>query len=160
AARPGRHGGVRFNNAARHPALHVPIALGHAGHRPAEQSSLELVARVCRRDFLQPERPVAVPEKRRNAMENYIGRDAVMGVVERVGKLGRTRAVAPVKQAIKRTIDLIDGTTFRARPAPSPEGEISSFYERYGYAIFRGVIEAANIDTLQAALDSEVIASP
>jgi ectoine hydroxylase-related dioxygenase (phytanoyl-CoA dioxygenase family) len=82
-----------------------------------------------------------------------------MGIIERVGKLGRTRTAAPVKQAIKRTIDLIDGTTFRAHPAPSPEGPISSFYERYGYAIFRGAIELAKIDALQAALDTEVIAT-
>lgn len=82
-----------------------------------------------------------------------------MGIIERVGKLSRTRTAAPVKQAIKRTIDLIDGTTFRARPAPSPEGPISSFYERHGYAIFRGAIERASIDALQAALNTEVIAS-
>ena len=82
-----------------------------------------------------------------------------MGIVQRVRELGRTRTAAPVKQALKRTIDLIDGTTFRARPMPSPEGPISSFYERHGYAIFRGVIERANIDALHEALDTEVIAS-
>jgi ectoine hydroxylase-related dioxygenase (phytanoyl-CoA dioxygenase family) len=83
----------------------------------------------------------------------------LMGIVQRVRELGRTTAAAPVKQALKRTIDLIDGTTFRARPAPSPEGPISSFYGRYGYAIFRGAIEQAKIDALQEALDAEVIAS-
>ena len=59
----------------------------------------------------------------------------------------------------KRTIDLVDGTTFRARTMPSPEGPISSFYESHGYAIFRGAIERASIDALHAALDTEVIAS-
>jgi ectoine hydroxylase-related dioxygenase (phytanoyl-CoA dioxygenase family) len=83
-----------------------------------------------------------------------------MGIVQRVRELGRARTAAPVKQALKRTIDLIDGTTFRARPTPSPEGPISSFYERYGYAIFRGAIERSNIDALHQALDTEVIASP
>jgi hypothetical protein len=82
-----------------------------------------------------------------------------MGIVQRVRELGRTRTAAPVKQALKRTIDLIDGTTFRARPMPSPEGPISSFYESHGYAIFRGAIERASIDALHAALDTEVIAS-
>jgi ectoine hydroxylase-related dioxygenase (phytanoyl-CoA dioxygenase family) len=82
-----------------------------------------------------------------------------MNLVQTLRELGQTKAAAPLKQAVKRTIDLVDGTTFRARPAPSPEGAISSFYERYGYAILRGVIESANIDALLAALDSEVVAS-
>jgi ectoine hydroxylase-related dioxygenase (phytanoyl-CoA dioxygenase family) len=82
-----------------------------------------------------------------------------MSIMQRVRELSRTRAAAPVKQAVKRTIDLIDGTTFRARPTPSPDGLISSFYERHGYAIFRGAVERASIDALQAALDTEVIAT-
>jgi ectoine hydroxylase-related dioxygenase (phytanoyl-CoA dioxygenase family) len=82
-----------------------------------------------------------------------------MSILQRVRELGRTRTAAPVKQALKRTIDLVDGTTFRARPMPSPEGPISSFYESHGYAIFRGAIERASIDALHAALDTEVIAS-
>jgi ectoine hydroxylase-related dioxygenase (phytanoyl-CoA dioxygenase family) len=82
-----------------------------------------------------------------------------MSILQRVRELGRTRTAAPVKQALKRTIDLVDGTTFRARTMPSPEGPISSFYESHGYAIFRGAIERASIDALHAALDTEVIAS-
>ena len=82
-----------------------------------------------------------------------------MGNMQRLRELSRTRAAAPLKQAVKRAIDLVDGTSFRARPVPTPDGPISSFYERYGYAIFRGAIEPANIGALRAALDSEVIAS-
>lgn len=82
-----------------------------------------------------------------------------MGIIERMRELGRTRPAAPFKQAAKRAIDLVDGTTFRARPVPRPDGPTSSFYERYGYAIFRGVIDRSKIDALHAAVESEVIAS-
>src|ERR1700745_566938 len=81
-----------------------------------------------------------------------------MGMMQRMRELGAL-GPAPLKRAAKRAIDLVDGTTFRARPMPSPEGPISSFYERHGYAVFRGVIERANIDALHEALDTEVIAS-
>lgn len=74
-------------------------------------------------------------------------------------ELGRTRPVAPLKMAAKRAIDFVDGTTFRARPVPSPDGPISSFYQRYGYAIFRGAIDQGKIDALRTAAESEVIAS-
>ncbi len=74
-------------------------------------------------------------------------------------ELGRTRPAAPFKHAAKRAIDLVDGTAFRARPVPTPDGPISSFYERYGYAIFRGAIDRSKIDALHAAVESEVIAS-
>lgn len=82
-----------------------------------------------------------------------------MEIAQLLRDLGRIGARAPVKQAVKRAIDLVDGTAFRARPVPAPEGAISVFYERYGYAIFRGAIEQGKIDALCAALDSEVIAS-
>jgi hypothetical protein len=82
-----------------------------------------------------------------------------MGIMQKVRELGRTRPAAPVKRAAKRAIDLVDGTTFRARPAPTPEGPISSFYERYGYAIFRDVIDQSKVDALRATVESEVIAS-
>jgi hypothetical protein len=82
-----------------------------------------------------------------------------MGSMQILRELGRTRAAAPLKQAVKRAIDLVDGTTFRARSVPTPDGPISSFYERHGYAIFRGAIELTDIAALQAALDAEVIES-
>src|SRR5262249_54495163 len=82
-----------------------------------------------------------------------------MGITQLLRELGRAGPAAPVKQAVKRAVDLVDGTTFRARPMPTPEGPISAFYERYGYAIFRGAVEQGKIDALCATLDSEVIAS-
>jgi len=82
-----------------------------------------------------------------------------MNVVQSIRKLGRTGPSASVRKAIKRTVDLVDGTTFRARPVPAPEGPISAFYARHGYAIFRGAIEQAKIDALRETLASEVIAS-
>ena len=82
-----------------------------------------------------------------------------MALMQRLHKLGRTRAAAPVKQVIKRTIDLVDGTTFRASPVPSPEGPVSSFYQRYGYAIFRDAIDRTKIDALRSVIEDEVIAS-
>jgi ectoine hydroxylase-related dioxygenase (phytanoyl-CoA dioxygenase family) len=81
-----------------------------------------------------------------------------MGMMQRMRELGGL-GPAPLKRAAKRAIDLIDGTTFRARPAPSPEGPISLFYERHGYAIFRGVIDQRKIDALRSAVETEVIAS-
>jgi len=74
-------------------------------------------------------------------------------------ELGGIVPAAPLKRAAKRAIDLVDGTTFRARPVPSPDGPVSSFYERYGYAIFRGVLDVGEIAALRNAVESEVIAS-
>src|SRR5215470_12601647 len=82
-----------------------------------------------------------------------------MGLMQRVRELGRTRPVTPIKQAAKRAIDLIDGTAFRARPLPAPGGPVSAFYQKYGYAIFRGVLPVERIDTLRTTVENEVIAS-
>jgi ectoine hydroxylase-related dioxygenase (phytanoyl-CoA dioxygenase family) len=67
--------------------------------------------------------------------------------------------ISRAKRSTKAAIDLIDGTTFRARPLPAPEGAISGFYQQYGYAIFRGVISQPKIDALRATIESEVIDS-
>jgi ectoine hydroxylase-related dioxygenase (phytanoyl-CoA dioxygenase family) len=67
--------------------------------------------------------------------------------------------IARAKRTTKAAIDLVDGTTFRARPVPAPDGPVSAFYQQYGYAIFRGVISLAKIDALRATLADEVIAS-
>jgi ectoine hydroxylase-related dioxygenase (phytanoyl-CoA dioxygenase family) len=64
-----------------------------------------------------------------------------------------------VRQSAKAAVELIDGTTFRARPVPAPEGPISAFYQKYGYAIFRAVLPTEKIDALRATVESEVIAS-
>jgi|SRR5689334_15055790 hypothetical protein len=82
-----------------------------------------------------------------------------MGIMQKLRELGRTRPATPFKHAAKRAFDLVDGTTFRARRVPSPYGPISSFYERYNYAIFRGAINQRKIDALHAAVGSEVIGS-
>jgi ectoine hydroxylase-related dioxygenase (phytanoyl-CoA dioxygenase family) len=63
------------------------------------------------------------------------------------------------KQSAKAAVDLIDGTTFRARPLPAPDGPISAFYQQHGYAIFRGVLSLQKIDALRATVESEVIVS-
>jgi ectoine hydroxylase-related dioxygenase (phytanoyl-CoA dioxygenase family) len=63
------------------------------------------------------------------------------------------------KQTAKAAVDLIDGTTFRARPMPAPDGPISAFYQQHGYAIFRGVLSLQKIDALRSTVDGEVIAS-
>ena len=63
------------------------------------------------------------------------------------------------KQSAKAAVDLIDGTTFRARPMPAPEGPISAFYQEHGYAIFRGVLALDRIAALRSTVESEVIAS-
>jgi ectoine hydroxylase-related dioxygenase (phytanoyl-CoA dioxygenase family) len=67
--------------------------------------------------------------------------------------------VARAKQSAKAAIDLIDGTTFRAKPMPAPDGPVSAFYQQYGYAIFRGVLPREKIEALRATVESEVIAS-
>jgi ectoine hydroxylase-related dioxygenase (phytanoyl-CoA dioxygenase family) len=67
--------------------------------------------------------------------------------------------VTRAKQSAKSAIDLIDGTTFRARPMPAPEGPVSAFYQQHGYAIFRGVLPLAKIDALRSTVENEVIAS-
>jgi ectoine hydroxylase-related dioxygenase (phytanoyl-CoA dioxygenase family) len=67
--------------------------------------------------------------------------------------------IARAKRSSKAAIDLIDGTTFRARPVPTPDGAVSEFYRSYGYAIFRGVISLPKIDALRATIENEVIAS-
>jgi ectoine hydroxylase-related dioxygenase (phytanoyl-CoA dioxygenase family) len=82
-----------------------------------------------------------------------------MSLMQKVRELGRARPAAPFKQAAKRAIDLVDGTTFRARPLPAPEGPIAEFYQKYGYAIFRGVLPVEKIDALRATVETEVIAS-
>lgn len=82
-----------------------------------------------------------------------------MEITRLLREMGRIGPAAPAKRAVKRAIDLVDGTTFRARPVPTPEGPISAFYERYGYAIFRGAVEQGKIEALRAALETEVIAS-
>ena len=63
------------------------------------------------------------------------------------------------KRSAKAATDLIDGTTLRARPLPAPEGPVSAFYEKYGYALFRGVLAREKIDALRATVEREVIAS-
>lgn len=67
--------------------------------------------------------------------------------------------ISRAKRSTKAAIDLIDGTAFRARPVPAPEGTVSGFYQQYGYAIFRGVIPLPAIAALRATVESEVIAS-
>lgn len=67
--------------------------------------------------------------------------------------------VTRAKHSAKAAVDLIDGTTFRARPMPAPAGPVSAFYRDYGYAIFRGVLPVENIEALRATVESEVIAS-
>lgn len=64
-----------------------------------------------------------------------------------------------MKRSAKAAVELIDGTTFRARPMPAPEGPISAFYQKNGYAIFRDVLPTEKIDALRATVESEVIAS-
>src|SRR5262245_35372173 len=70
-----------------------------------------------------------------------------------------SRWISRAKRSTKAAIDLIDGTTFRARPVPAPEGAVSAFYEQHGYAIFRGVISLPKIDALRATLETEVISA-
>lgn len=83
-----------------------------------------------------------------------------MSVTQRIRELGRGGPGGlRLRHAAKQLVDLVDGTTFRARPLPAPEGAISAFYEQHGYAIFRGAVEPEKIDALRAALDDEVIAS-
>jgi ectoine hydroxylase-related dioxygenase (phytanoyl-CoA dioxygenase family) len=67
--------------------------------------------------------------------------------------------ISRAKRSTKAAIDLIDGTTFRARPVPVPDGAVSAFFQQYGYAIFRGVIPLQKIEALRATLENEVIAS-
>ena len=63
------------------------------------------------------------------------------------------------KRSAKAAVDVIDGTAFRARPMPAPDGPVSAFYRDNGYAIFRGVLSRPKIDALRATAESEVIAS-
>jgi len=70
-----------------------------------------------------------------------------------------SRWISRAKRSTKAAIDLIDGTRFRARPMPVPDGSVSAFYQQYGYAIFRGVIPLAKIDALRTTVESEVIAA-
>src|SRR5438105_1546911 len=63
------------------------------------------------------------------------------------------------KHVAKSAIDLLDGTTFRARPTQPPEGPAADFYQQNGYAIFRGALSRAKIAALRAAIESEVLVS-
>jgi ectoine hydroxylase-related dioxygenase (phytanoyl-CoA dioxygenase family) len=67
--------------------------------------------------------------------------------------------LARAKRSTKAAIDFVDGTTFRARPLPAPDGPVSAFYQQFGYAIFRGVISQQKIATLRTTVESEVTAS-
>lgn len=67
--------------------------------------------------------------------------------------------MARAKRSAKAAVDVIDGTAFRARPMPAPDGPVSAFYRDNGYAIFRGVLARQKIDALRATAESEVIAS-
>jgi ectoine hydroxylase-related dioxygenase (phytanoyl-CoA dioxygenase family) len=67
--------------------------------------------------------------------------------------------ISRAKRTTKAAIDLVDGTTFRARPIPAPDGPIAAFYQQYGYAIFRGAIPRQKVDALRATVEREVMAS-
>src|ERR1700736_112163 len=80
-------------------------------------------------------------------------------IMQAVRDFRRSARSVRFKHMTKRAIDLVDGTTFRARPKPNPGGPTSAFYAQRGYAIFRNAIDRRKIDVLRTALETEVIAS-
>jgi ectoine hydroxylase-related dioxygenase (phytanoyl-CoA dioxygenase family) len=84
---------------------------------------------------------------------------AMAHIMQAVRDFRRSARSVRFKHMTKRAIDLVDGTTFRARPKPNPGGPTSAFYQQHGYAIFRNAIDRQKIDVLHTALEAEVIAS-
>jgi ectoine hydroxylase-related dioxygenase (phytanoyl-CoA dioxygenase family) len=80
-------------------------------------------------------------------------------IMQTVRELRRPERSVRFKHMAKRAIDLVDGTTFRARPKPQPGGPTSAFYQQQGYAIFRDSVDQRKINALEVALEKEVIAS-
>ncbi len=80
-------------------------------------------------------------------------------IMQAVRDFRRSAPSVRFRHMTKRAIDLVDGTTFRARPKPNPGGPTSAFYEQRGYAILRNAIDRRKIDVLRTALEAEVIAS-